>query len=79
MVWANLLVLNIDKTKFVLLHNEKDVAINWKLKIGRNRKQEIERKKTINFLGELMDECSQWKGHVDFVPSKIIKIAQFVA
>ncbi len=38
---ANLLVLNMDKTKFVLFHNKKDVAVYWKLKIGT---QEIERR-----------------------------------
>ncbi len=38
---ANLLVVNMDKPKFVLFHNKKYVAINWKLKIGTH---EIERK-----------------------------------
>ena len=59
---ANRLVLDIDKAKFVLFHNKKDVAIKWKLKIGT---PEIERKKTSKFLGVIIDECLQWKDHID--------------
>ncbi len=59
---ANRLVLDIDKAKFVLFHNKKDVAIKWKLKIGTPK---IERKKTSKFLGVIIDECLQWKDHID--------------
>ena len=52
------------------MHDKKYVAINWKLKI---RTQEIERKETIKFLGVIIDECLQWKDHIDCASSKIIK------
>ncbi len=68
--YAKLIMFADDSTTLLTHDQKKSVAINWKLKM---RAQEVEKKKTLKFLGVIIDECLQWKDHTDYVSPKVIK------
>ena len=66
---SNKLLLNIDKSNFVIFHSaQKKVNYNFQLKINSiSLKQETK----IKYLGIMMDKNLNWKSHISFITSKI--------
>ena len=71
---ANKLSLNNKKPKYTLFHKNSikdDLPLKLPdLKIANNQ---IERKKAIKFLGEMLDENANWQEHIRTVENKIAK------
>ena len=71
---ANKLSLNVEKTKYSLFHkpSRKD---DLPLLLPRLliKKHKVERVKSIQFLGVLLDENLSWKDHITYVENKITK------
>ena len=71
---ANKLSLNNKKPKYTLFHKNSikdDLPLKLPdLKIANNQ---IERKKAIKFLGEMLDEHANWQEHIRTVENKIAK------
>ena len=69
---VNRLVLNVEKTKYVVFHPyQKDVSsLNTELCING---EHIERVNYFNFLGILIDDHLNWKAHKEMVANKISK------
>lgn len=68
----NRLVLNVDKTKYILFQNkqvEENVLEN--LQISYEQKN-IERVKKYKYLGLIIDSKLKWDSHIDLVTSKIV-------
>jgi hypothetical protein len=71
-VWfqTNNLSLNLKKTNYILFGKKSKVKFSGKLFIND---QEIERQKSVKFLGVQIDENLDWKSHIVYVVSKISK------
>jgi hypothetical protein len=69
----NKLILNIDKTKFMLFKTQQRVA-NQIIKIKINNVP-IDRVNDFNFLGLNIDENLTWKSHVNIVSKKLSKFS----
>ena len=69
---VNRLVLNVEKTKYMVFHPyQKDISsLNTELCING---EHIERVNNFNFLGILIDEHLNWKAHNEMVANKISK------
>ena len=71
-VWlaVNRLVLNVEKTKYMVFHPyQKDISsLNAELFING---EHVERVNNFNFLGILIDEHLNWKAHKEMVANKI--------
>ena len=69
---VNDLVLNVEKTKYMVFHPyQKDISsLNTELCINS---EQIERVNNFNFLGILIDEHLNWKAHKEMVANKIFK------
>ena len=69
---VNRLVLNVEKTKYMVFHPyQKDISsLNTELCING---EHIECVNTFNFLGILIDEHLNWKAHKEMVTNKISK------
>ena len=68
---ANKLALNIDKTKFVLLHsNQKKVSEPVILKFARKK---IHQENCVKFLGVLLDSALSWKYHLAALAKKLAR------
>ena len=66
---ANKLLLNIEKTKFVIFHPvQKKILYDVRLKIDNKC---IDRATEIKYLGIMLDSHLNWKSHVSFVSGKI--------
>ena len=71
---ANKLSLNNKKTKYTFFHkNSIKDDLPLKLPDLKIANKEIERKKAIKFLGEMLDENVNWQEHIRTVENKIAK------
>ena len=73
--WLNVnkLSLNASKTKFMLFHYPQRKVDNLSLDLKINSTS-IERVSEFNFLGLTLDECLNWKPHVQKISNKISRI-----
>ena len=73
--WLNInkLSLNASKTKFMLFHYPQRKVDNLSLDLKINSTS-IERVSEFNFLGLTLDECLNWKPHVQKISNKISRI-----
>ena len=71
---ANKLSLNVGKTKYSLFHKPSRKA-DLSLLLPRLliKKHKVERLKSINFLGVLLDENLSWKDHIKYIENKVAK------
>ena len=68
---ANILSLNLDKTKFMLFRTrKKQVSQTFNLYIDNHL---IEQTKEIRLLGVILDEVLSWKSHISYIANKISK------
>ena len=67
----NILSLNVQKTKFMVLHKKQKQIKELNIVINRTT---IERLKSFNFFGLIIDEGLSWKKHTDVVKNKISKV-----
>lgn len=67
------LSLNINKTNYIVFHSKQNQLANKHVCLKINE-QIIERVNTTKFLGIFIDECLQFKCHIDQLIKKIIKI-----
>ena len=69
--WLNLnkLSLNVDKTKYLIIkNNRKTIDCNFNIKFGS---QFIEKTDQIKYLGVIIDSKLNWKPHIDYIKKKI--------
>ena len=70
----NNLSLNVLKTKYMIFHNrQKNIEKYMHLKLKINN-VEIERTKSFNFLGIIINENLNWSDHVSYISQKIIPV-----
>ena len=76
--WLNVnkLSLNITKTKFILFRSSNKKP-KYDVKITINGKN-IEKVKSTNFLGIIIDECLTWNNHIAKVAKKIIRASGII-
>ena len=67
---VNRLSLNIEKTKFIILHNKGKIIDDNLLQV-KLLQLPIERVKTFNFLGITLGQNLTWRNHIDIVCSKV--------
>ena len=71
---ANKLSLNKDKTRFRLFHKIQDRDnLPLQLPVLRINNYEIKRSSSIKFLGVMVDEHLNWKGHINVIENKLSK------
>ena len=71
---TNKLSLNISKTNYMLISNIKQAVVvheKYRVKIGD---ENIEYKKSLKFLGLIIDENLNWHDHIHYTKNKISKI-----
>ena len=73
-IWLKLttLSLNIQKTKLVIFHRKQNKMKDINISIDN---VQIERVKTFNFLGIMLDESLTWTEHTNMVANKISSVA----
>jgi hypothetical protein len=65
---ANLLTLNIDETYFMQLLTKNSNIMNMPIIYGNNQ---VAASIDIKFLGLITDGTLSWKGHIDWLTSKL--------
>ena len=72
--WFSANRLNVRKTKFSLFHKSgKKYSIPSYLPTLKINNHDIERVKTMKFLGVLLDDNLSWKEHIKYLENKIAK------
>ena len=69
---ANKLTLNVKKTKFVIFGSRHKLARNQDTPLYINREQ-IERVKSMKYLGMMLDDQLTFEEHIDYIQSKTVQ------
>ena len=67
---SNRLTLNVDKSKFMLITNKKNISHQIELKINGEKLEQCD---TYKYLGVQIDSNLSWKPHLDYISTKIAK------
>ena len=71
---ANKLALNVDKTNYIMFQNKNTPEMAQTLNIGNYK---IEEKRSIKYLGVILDNKLNFKEHVQYCVTKLYKKHQY--
>lgn len=72
--WLNMnkLVLNVCKSKYMIVGNARKIASFTNVKIIKNS-ENLERKSSFRYLGVIISKNLSWKNHIDLIQNKVNK------